>query len=313
MILPRFDYRKARSIEEAIELFDKSKGPASYLAGGTDLIPRIKLRLNTPSLLIDLKGINEMSGVRKKDGLLSIGANTPIFELRENHMIKENYPALAEAALFTSCETLQMRGTVGGNILQETRCLFYNKSLEWRKAKGFCYKMGGDRCNTSYGKNVCYANYLSDLSPALFSLKARLVLVGRNGERRCGIKDIFTGKPETPFILGEGEILKEIEIPDVKTKGTFEKIRIRGSIDYPLINGAISMDSEAPLLVIGAVGAKPFTYRVESFDDNYISSLLEKIYGDLKPVANTVVSPLYRKKMGKVIGRRLIEKIKKGV
>lgn len=313
MILPKLDYKRVRNVKEAIEVFEKYKGRAVYLAGGTDLIPRIKLRLKTPLLVIDLKPIDEMKGIRKKNGIVSIGANTTIFELRNNQIIKENYPALYEAACLTSCETLQMRGTIGGNLLQDTRCLFYNKSLQWRKAKGFCYKMGGGVCHATQGKNVCFANYSSDLSPALISINARLVIVGRDGEKKYDISEILTGKSEAPFNLEEGEVIKEIEVPDEKRPGAFEKLRIRGSIDYPLINGAFSINSKTGILSIGAVGAKPLVYRLESLDEDYINKILEKVYQDLKPVGNTVVSPLYRKRMGEVVARRTIDRVKKGV
>ncbi len=313
MILPKLDYRRVRSVKEAFEVFEKYKGNAVYLAGGTDLIPRIKLRLKTPSLVIDIKQIEEMKGVREKDGSIAIGSNTTIFELKRNETIKRKYPCLHEAACMTSCETLQMRGTIGGNVLQETRCLFYNKSLEWRRAKGYCYKMGGTSCHAVGGKNVCFANYLSDLSPALLSLDARVVLYGKEGERRCKLEEIFTGKSESPFNLKDGEIVKEIEISEDERPGAFEKLRVRGSIDYAIINGAISLNGKNCILVIGAVGAKPLKYVVEDLNGDYVEGLIERVYQDLKPVANTVLSPIYIKKMGKVIARRLIEKMRKGV
>lgn len=309
MILPRLDYKKARTIKEALDLFEKYKGDAIYLAGGTDLIPRIKLRLKTPSILIDIKGIEELSGIRRKGGLISIGANTTIFELKNNEIIRENYPALYEAASLTSCETLQMRGTIGGNIAQDSRCLFYNKSIEWRKAKGFCYKMGGNVCHATGGKNVCFANYSSDLSPALISLDAKLVIVGKKGERRCGIDDIYSGRAEAPFKLEAGEIIKEIEIQEGKRVGAFEKLRIRESIDYPLINGAFSLNGKGGILSIGGVGARPLIYKIESLKERENGWLFDKIYSDLKPVGNTVISADYRKKMGGIIARRLLKRV----
>ncbi|MCX7857528.1 MAG: FAD binding domain-containing protein [Deltaproteobacteria bacterium] len=312
MILPKLDYKKAKSLEEAIEYFEKSNGEAAYFAGGTDLIPRIKLRLRTPSLVIDLKGIEEMVGIKKTDEMYVIGANTTIFELKNSEIIRENLPTLYEACAQTSCEVLQMRGTIGGNILQDTRCLFYNKSLTWRRAKGFCYKMGGNVCHATGGKNVCYANYSSDLATALLSLGSKLVIVGKDGQRKCDFEEILTGKPEKPFNLRQGEIVKEIIIPGGKRQGAFEKIRIRGSIDYPLINGAFTMDSKGGKLVVGAIGSKPCVYSVETIEEERVKILSETVFNDLKPVNNTVVSPVYRKKMGKVIAIKLIEKTKKG-
>ncbi|MCS7280501.1 MAG: FAD binding domain-containing protein [Desulfobacterota bacterium] len=312
MILPKFDYRRPRELDEALEIYEMYGGEAVFLAGGTDLIPRLKLRLKTPKVVIDLKGIKELSQIKIADGFISIGANTTIFDLKENDVILKNYPPLYLACTLTSCETLQMRGTVGGNILQDTRCLFYNKSLEWRRAKGFCYKMGADICHATGGRNVCYANYASDLAPALLSLDAYLVSVGKNGKRTFPISELFSGDSRVPFNLKDGEILKEILIKNEKKEGMFEKIRIRGSIDYPLINGAISGDFERKRLVIGAVGPRPLVYEISTSNLIEAPEILENVYRDLKPVNNTVVSALYIKKMGRVIAKRLLNSLKTG-
>ena len=147
MILPKFEYKRAKSIAEAIGFYTHFEGQARYLAGGTDLIPLLKLRLSTPAVLIDLKHITELKTLSRDAGWLAIGANVTLFDLKKDPMVKEYFPALSESLEATSCETLQMRGTLGGNILQDTRCLLYNKSLEWRTARGFCWKMGGQACN----------------------------------------------------------------------------------------------------------------------------------------------------------------------
>lgn len=310
MLLPRFDFRKARKIEEALELFEKSRGKAAYLAGGTDLVPRLKMRLTQPSLVIDLKGIDEMEGIKREDGYVSIGANVTIFELRQDSLVKEKFPALLRAASLTSCETLQMRGTIGGNILQDTRCLFFNKSLEWRKAKGLCFKAGGEYCHAVRGKNVCFSNYQSDLAPALLSLDAQLVLFSKSGERRIKLSEIYTDDGKNPHPLEEGEILIRILIKDEKRKGNFEKIRIRGSIDYPLVNGAVSQNKEETLIVIGAIGPKPKIFKVEGFDERSIEELVDRVYKELKPVENTVVRAEYRRRMGSFIVKRFFEMLK---
>lgn len=312
MILPRFEYRKARTLEEAINLFLKSEGTGVFLAGGTDLIPRLKLRLLSPSLVIDLKGIKELEGIYAEDEFLSIGANTTIFELKTNPLIRRNFPALHHASELTSCETLQMRGTIGGNLLQDTRCLFYNKSLEWRKAKGLCFKSGGNICHATGRGNVCLSNYPSDLAPALISLDAQVELLSSGGRRRVKLLEIYADKGKNPFLLKEGEILTRIVLKQGKTEGAFEKIRIRSSIDYPIINGALSVFGEKAIIAVGAVGPSPKVYTVSSLQSPELEEVTEKISGDLRPVANTVVRPEYRRKMGKVIIKKLVARVKGG-
>ncbi len=307
-ILPKFDYKEAKTLEEALFYHSSYQGRALYLAGGTDLIPRLKHRLEKPMAVIDLKGIDELYSFYEKDGELHIGALNNLFDLKNREVIKENYPALYESLDKTSCETLQMRGTIGGNILQNTRCLFYNQSEFWRRAKGFCYKMGGDRCNAVKGGKRCFANYMSDNAPSLLSLEAKVKIYGYQGEKVLDLEEIYSGKPGKPFTLNPGDILVEIIIPLKKTKGGYEKLRVRGSIDYPLLGIAYSNMDGKEKLVVGAVGAKPMVYNI----DGSLEDVLDRAYKDATPVANTVLSPVYRRKMIKVMGEDLVKRVNGG-
>ena len=309
MILPELAYKNAKSIDEAISLFQKYKGKGLYLAGGTDIVPQIKLRLHKPKVLIDLKGIDDMKGIAIKEGFLSIGARTTLFELKNDPVVRDNFPALFQSLDATSCETLQMRGTIGGNILQNTRCLFYNQSQDWRKAKGFCFKMGGETCNVVKSARACFANYCSDNVPALLTLSAEVTFSGVGGERRMNLAEIFSGDSRAPFRILSGEILTGIFIPLRKTKGAYEKIRVRDSIDYPLVNAAVSVEGDRCRLSVGAVGPVPFVYDLENTEEDTVAKLTGRIYSDSKPVANTTLSPVYRKKMSGILAKRVIAKV----
>ena len=311
MILPKFAYKKAKSIQEAIRLFQKYDEKAFYLAGGTDMVPQLKLRLHEPAALIDLKDIGELKGIAVHEGSLSVGANVTLFELKNNSVVKEYFPALYESLDATSCETLQMRGTVGGNILQNTRCLFYNKSLEWRTAKGFCFKMGGETCNVVPGARACFASYCSDNAPSLLSLSAEVILNGPGGERRTDLAKIFSGESRTPFRITSGEILTRILIPLRKTRGAYEKIRVRDSIDYPLVNAAISVEDGRGKLSIGAVGPVPSVYTLENMNEDTVEKLIGHVYSDSKPVSNTTLPAGYRKRMSRVLAKRVVTKVLK--
>ena len=307
-ILPKFEYKEARTLEEALFYHSSYQERALYLAGGTDLIPRLKHRLEKPMAVIDLKGIEELYAFYERDGELHIGALNNLFDLKHKEVIKENYPALYESLDKTSCETLQMRGTIGGNILQNTRCIFYNQSEFWRRAKGFCYKMGGDRCNAVKGGKRCFANYMSDNAPSLLSLGAKVRIFGYQGERIVGLEEIYSGRSGKPFTLNPGDILVEIILPLKKTKGGYEKLRVRGSIDYPLLGMAYSKMDGEERLVVGAIGAKPMVYSI----DRSLEEVLDKAYKDATPIANTVLSPVYRRRMIKVMGEDLVKRVNGG-
>ena len=308
MILPKFEYKRAENISKAIAFHETYNGNARYLAGGTDLMPLMKLRLATPMAIIDLKEIEELNAISHQGESLVIGANVTLFELKNNDTVKEYFPVLCESLDKTSCETLQMRGTIGGNILQGTRCLLYNKSLEWRTARGFCFKMGGETCNVVPNAKTCFSNYCSDNAPSLMALSASVKLSGPQGEREMELEKIFSGDGRNPFTLMPGEIITEIRIPMRMSNGAYEKLRVRGSIDYPLLGVAVSVKDNAGKVCVGGIGSIPLAYNLEDINDGTIRDIAQKASNNVKPVANTTLSAAYRKKMVSVLIQRAIKK-----
>ena len=308
MILPQCEYKKAEDIANAISLYENYNGQARYLAGGTDLIPLMKLRLSTPMALIDLKGIEELKTISHQGDWLVIGANVTLFDLKNNDTVKEYFPVLYESLDKTSCETLQMWGTIGGNILQGTRCLFYNKSLEWRTARGLCFKMGGETCNVVPNAKACFSNYCSDNALSLLSLSASVNLSGPKGNREMHLEEIFSGDGRNPFTLMPGEILTEIHIPMKKSNGAYEKLRVRGSIDYPLLGVAVSVKDNAGRVCVGGIGLSPVVYNIENVNNGTLKDIAEKARNNARPVANTTLSAGYRKKMVSVLIQRASKK-----
>ena len=311
MRLTEFAYKRARDLEEAFTLYGHFEEKAFFLAGGTDLVPRLKLRMQKPAALIDLKGVKELQGIKRKEGFVRIGSLVKLYDLKRTQDIRASFPALWEALEVTSCETLQMRGTLGGNLLQETRCLFYNQSRFWRNAADDCLKMGGDKCN-AIGGQVCFSNYCSDMAPALLSLEGQVSLVGPQGERQIPLHELYTGNGERPFRILPGEIMTEIIIPDQRTRGAYEKLSLRRSIDYPLLGVAFSAVGKTGRLSVGAVGPRPFFYAVDRSSEEAIEQRAEHASEHSTPVTNTVLPPLYRKRMVKVIAMRLMRKVLQG-
>jgi 4-hydroxybenzoyl-CoA reductase subunit beta len=281
MILPKFEYKKAENIAKAIAFYE------SY---------------------IDLKGIEELKAISHQGRWLVIGANVTLFDLKNNNTVKEYFPALYESLDATSCETLQMRGTIGGNILQGTRCLLYNKSMEWRTARGFCFKMGGETCNVVPNARACFSNYCSDNALSLMALSASVKLSGPQGERKMKLEKIFSGDGKNPFTLMPGEILTEIRIPMKRSKGAYEKLRVRGSIDYPLLGVAVSVKDNAGRVCVGGMGPTPLVYNLKNINNATLKDVAKKAYSNARPVSNTTLSPGYRKKMVSVLIQRAIKK-----
>lgn len=301
LTLPRFSYVKPQNIKEAISYYIRAK-KAVYLAGGTDLIPRMQLRLNKPELVIDLKGIEGIRGVCVNNDTILIGALTTLWELQRVEILQEYFPHFIDAINTTSCNTIRTRATIGGNILQELRCLFYNQSEFWRKAKGTCVKTGGTKCHVT-GKESCNANYRSDLGPVLVSLQARVILEGPTGKREILINDLYTGKATHPYNLSQGEILTHVVLPQKKIKGVYWKLKVRGEIDYPEASVAMSLVDRSINIVVGALGPSPYVLTLSSKDQK---EAIDEFFEKIKPIANTFLEPQYRWEMAKYITKKLL-------
>ena len=308
-LLPEFEYKRPGTLKEALDILNDYKGKAVLLAGGTDVIPRLKLGLKQPNIVIDIKGVAEDLRLITPEGeRVKIGSLTTIYEVTKNALIRDNFPGLHKAAVSTASEIIQQRGTLGGNILQDTRCTHYNKSANWRKAFKPCLKMGGETCNVIKGAKKCLSVYCGDLAPALLSLNASVVIVNKDGEREVPLEDIFTGDGREPFTLSGTDFLKEIILPRTKMVGGYKKFRLRESIDYPIISVAISIDKMGKgSLIIGSNGPRPGKYKFSSPDE--LNKIPQKVYEGMKPINNMPMPPHYRKYLAKVFAERLIKKI----
>ncbi len=312
MIASKFEFRSPKDVEEAVRLYREFEGEAVYLSGGTDLVPRMKLGLEKPKVVIDLKRIASLTTVEDQGDWIRIGALARIFDLKQNDIVRGEFPALEASLEGTSCESLQMRGTIGGNLLQNSRCLFYNQSEFWRRSKGFCLKMGGESCNAVPGAKTCFANYCSDNATALCTLSAEIELSGPDGTRRVNLEGLYSNKAERPFEIQPGEILTAIFLPKMRSVGGYEKLRVRGAIDYPLLGVAFSFVDGTGKLAVGAVGPRPYVVEIKQPFRDTVGEAVETVLKQVKPVGNTVLDPDYRKQMIPVLAGRLVNKVMEG-
>ncbi len=312
MITSKFEYRSPKNVEEAVRLYREFQGEAVYLSGGSDLVPRIKLGLEKPKAVVDLKQIIQLTKVEDQGDWIRIGPLVRIFDLKQNNLVRDYFPVLEASLDATSCESLQMRGTIGGNLLQNSRCLFYNQSEFWRMSKGFCLKMGGESCNAVPGAKTCFANYCSDNAPALCTLSAEIEISGPDGTRRLNLEELYTNKADKPFDIQPGEILTAIFVQKKKSIGGYEKLRVRGAIDYPLLSVAFSFAEGAGRLAVGAVGPKPYVVEMKQPSQDAIGEAVEAVLKQVRTVGNTVLDPDYRKRMIPVLAGTLVNKVMEG-
>ena len=173
--LPRFTYHRPTSAAEAVKIA-ADHGPASqYVAGGTDLYPNMKRRVQTPTEVIALSGCADLVGVSGSaaEGI-TVGAMTTLTSLEKDPALQAAHPALVHAASVISTPLLRNMGTIGGNLLLDTRCNYYDQSHEWRESISFCMKCSGDTCWVAPSSPRCWAVQSSDTVPLLCAVGAWL-------------------------------------------------------------------------------------------------------------------------------------------
>ena len=252
---------RADSLKSAHSL-RKEYPDARFLAGGTDLIPRINQGIESPSGLILLEGIPELGGIRAEDGFLSIGALCRLSDLSEHPLLKA-YPSLTAAASRAASPQIRNQGTIGGNILQENRCMYFNQSVSWKRDQD-CFKLGGTRCMQYRKSPECVALFQSDLAPVLISLKGSAVLCSESGERIVPVENLYL--PAGKKNLQPEEVLTRIRIPlyadPFHLRTAYVRKTIRKAIDFPLISCALSVVMrngivESARAVMGSAGVMP--------------------------------------------------------
>ena len=334
MSLPQFKLLRPRSVEEAVESLATRVGagdsaaqvhtPIRIVAGGTDLIPSMRQKLFEPKYVLDLRGITGMRGIKPQpDGGVEIGSLTTLREIERSDFLRQHYPVLTEAAATVASPVLRNMGTIGGNICLDTRCLWYNQSLTWRKGCGFCIKKDGDLCHVAPGGTKCWAVFSGDTPPALLCLNAEIEIASASRTRRLPLRDFYTGLGDTYRKLHPDELLTRIFLPASAANyhGVYRKLRVRGSIDYPLAGVAVVMklssngNSHVADARIGITAVNPAPLLVKGASEllagKIVDEALAEAVGDLaaktaKPLTTSALTPEYRREMIRVFTKRAV-------
>jgi 4-hydroxybenzoyl-CoA reductase subunit beta len=263
--LPPFEYLEPKDLGETLDLLAHHREQASLLAGGTDLLVRMKRRLERPPFLISLKGLSQLRYIREQSDHLAIGAMTPLASILDSHVIANRYPALHQAVQRIGAATIQhFRGTIGGNLCLQTRCVFYNQSAFWRSGRSPCHKDHGQTCYAEENSDRCRSANQSDGACALTALDAGIVLTSKRGQRVLKTETFFTGKGEAPFARDPDEMVTEIRLPLFRDGegSSFKKLTYRSAVDFGLVSAAVALKLDGKAisgarLVIGSAGAAP--------------------------------------------------------
>jgi 4-hydroxybenzoyl-CoA reductase subunit beta len=324
MSLPEFQLARPRTLPVAMAFLREHEN-TRILAGGTDLLPSMRQKLFAPDHVLDIGRIPELKGIRETGQGTEIGALTSLAEIEHSSFLREHYPVLVEAAKTVASPLLRNMGTIGGNICLDTRCLWYNQSLAWRKSCGFCIKKDGDLCHVAPGGTKCWAAFSADTPPALLCLDAEIEIVSAAGARRIPLCDFYTGDGATHRKLQPQELLTRIFLPRGAAgyHGTYRKLRIRGSIDYPLAGVAVAMrksNGHVEDIRIGITAVNPAPVLVKGLDSVLNGELNEataEAIGELaartaKPLTTSALTPEYRREMIRVFTKRAVLALSNG-
>jgi 4-hydroxybenzoyl-CoA reductase subunit beta len=291
------------------------------LAGGTDLVPSMRQRLFEPQYVLDIRHVAELKEIQPqpRNGV-AIGALTTLSAIEHSKFLREHYPILTEAAATVASPVIRNMGTIGGNICLDTRCLWYNQSLTWRKACGFCIKKDGDLCHVAPGGTKCWAAFSGDTPPALLCLNAQVEIASASGTRRMPLRDFYTGMGDDYRLLRDDELVTRVFLPSEAAgyRGVYRKLRVRGSIDYPLAGVAVALKrtngqiSDARIAITAVNPAPILLERAaqmlagRSLDDAIAEQVGDMAARIAKPLTTSALTPEYRREMIRVFTKRAL-------
>ena len=315
----RFEIVTPTSLDDASRLLVLKDHIA--IAGGVDVVDLLKLNLIAPKTIVNLKGLQELDGIRIDSRALRLGALTKLHAVATHPLILERYTAIAEAAVEAATPQIRNLGTVGGNLLQRPRCWYF------RHPDVQCLKKGGDRCyslgglnryNAILGGGPSYVVHPSNLAPALIAMNARARLVGPSGDRTVDLEKFFTlptVDATRENVLQPGEVIVEVIVPEPsgQTHSTYIEAREKQSFDWPLVSVAAVLVGSRTIydarIVMGAVA--PIPWRVPEAEAAikraplniaHARAAAEVALKDAQPMSDNA----YKVAIAKVIVRRAI-------
>jgi xanthine dehydrogenase YagS FAD-binding subunit len=246
-----FHYQRASDIHEAIAMVSLNPG-ARFIAGGTNLLDLMKLEIEAPSHLVDISRLPLSQIVTTPDGGLRIGALVTNSDLAAAPIVRQRYPVLAQAILAGASGQLRNRASVGGNLLQRTRCFyFYDRAMPCNKRSpgtGCAAIEGFNRIHAVLGaSDHCIATHPSDMAVAMAALDARVETIAADGSRRTlSFGELYRPPGSTPHIetnLARGELITAVLLPaPAGGRQSYRKVRDRASYAFALVSVAAVLD-----------------------------------------------------------------------
>jgi 4-hydroxybenzoyl-CoA reductase subunit beta len=319
--LPTFTLARPTTAAEAVALL--AADGARAIAGGTDLLPNLRRGLEQPRRLVDLTAIAGFDAIDESDGALAIGAGVTLQRLADDARIAHAWPALSEAARAVAGPGHRSAATLGGNLCQDTRCIYYNQSAWWRQSNGFCLKRNGDACHVAPQGNRCHAAFSGDVAPALLAANAVVEITSPGGTRRMPLVQLYRDDGAAHLTLQPGELLTRVHLPAPLPgqRSGYRKARVRAGMDFPLAGVAIVLalreDRGIAELGVGISGTNSMPLRLDgteawigrAVDDAMVTALGKLVAKQVSPMRSTVTASNHRRQVAVVLAQRLLREL----
>ncbi len=326
--LAEFELRRAVNLDEAIAYL-AADSRARLLAGGTDLLPNLRRGVAQARVLVDLSAVHGLSEIVITEHGLSLGACVTLARLASDATVQTLAPALAQAARAVAGPAHRSAATLGGNLCQDTRCVFYNQSDWWRAANTNCLKHGGATCHVAPQGKRCHAAFSGDLAPALLVLGAEVELACAQGARIVPLADLYHDDGAAHLTLASGEILTRLHLPAARPgeRSGYRKARTRAAMDFPLAGVACVLTRRAGderraageitdlRVAITGTNSRPFLLAgCEHFigkrvDADLLADLGKLVQKQVSPMRSTVTPSHYRRLAAAALLQSLVREL----
>lgn len=324
--LPACSVQRPRSITQACQLLADNTA-SRLIAGGTDLLPNLRRGLEHPTNLVDLSALQGMDTVdNAADGALVLGAGVTLARIAGDPVIARAVPALADAARAAAGPGHRSAATLGGNLCQDTRCVFYNQSEWWRAANHYCLKRGGDTCHVAPQGARCQAAFSGDLAPVLLVLQAEVGLSSVRGARTLALTDLYRDDGAAHLTLAADEVMTCVRLPAAPAGQVcaYRKARVRGAMDFPLAGVAVALRCaegalQSLLIAIGGVASRPVvvagldTLIGQPVDTAMLATIGKAVQKQVSPMRSTITDSNYRRQVARILAQRLVHTLAHGV
>lgn len=320
--LPPFRLAEPATFEEAA-LLAAAPG-ARLLAGGTDLLPRLKRGQARPELLVDLGRLPGFRTIARADGGVCLGAGARIAELAR-HPLLTRYAALRQAAASVATPQIRNQASLGGNLAADTRCVYYDRSALWREGLGQCLRTAEEApCRAAPGSARCLAAVPGDLATALLALGARVRVQGLGGARELPLAELYADEAGAargrPLSLKPGEILAAVLLGPPPGRSGYLKLRRRESFDFAALGVAAALALEGGkarrvALALGGAGIPVLAADAaaalegEEPTPERVARAAEAARAAFRPVENADYGAAYRRKLAGVYAARLLRSL----